>query len=320
MSGLPARADAYGNLARHSALADWLEVAALSGLRVSRADLQDIILDSNWGRKDFDLLIADEEYYESEQTPVAAEDKAREISISAFDVLRERSLSLGRLYPFDQASGFLRVAGSLNSHYLALLSIAVVHAWADYFDPCLDPEAVLEREVAASLEAHGYRVCDFGKIARGASSFGMALVESGKKLGFAVNSKPLGVSKYAQDGGVDTIATYPWRDGRPGRVMLLGQATCGSSQTWEGKMGEPKSRRWTNFLLEPTEAICFLAVPHHVMKTHLLALLHADSRCLVIDRLRLVGEGGLTAESRELVEAVLEVGVENPTGATRRVA
>src|SRR4051794_12562534 len=40
--------NAYGTYARVEALADWLEVAAMVGRRVTRAQLEDIIFDNGW--------------------------------------------------------------------------------------------------------------------------------------------------------------------------------------------------------------------------------------------------------------------------------
>lgn len=268
--------DIYGSRARSSALADFIEVAALAGVRITEAALADLIYDNGWGRRPVRQFI----------TPVG-EDDPEDMASSVYSLLADRRDQLKGLYPFALKHSSLHSLVSredcVTSTYVGLLAIAVVHAWGVPTD--VDPKPVLESVTALALAAAGIETYDIGATERG-SGFDDALSRAATKLGLRRVTQIFG-SRHAQDAGVDTLGSFCWRDSRPaGRWLLIGQATVGKSDTWARKLSEPSPARWAKLLVEPLHPQTFLSVPHHVETEHLRDLL-VDARGVVVDRLRL---------------------------------
>src|SRR5450759_3429280 len=81
--------NAYGTYARVEALADWLEVAALVGRRVTRAQLEDMIADNGWTElSPQQLYLADGA--EESATPEAWVEAVLTTLNRRQDILRER--------------------------------------------------------------------------------------------------------------------------------------------------------------------------------------------------------------------------------------
>lgn len=294
--------DRYGQDARVSALADYLEIAALAGVRVTRAGLQDLVVDNEWVRRPL------RRYH----LPGRVEDDPESWADSAFSMIADRAASLGDKYPFEEGGRSVRRRANGGpddeSEYLSLLAITAVHAWDV---PCTTPvESTLEDVVARTLERAGMSVANIGATDRG-SGFVSALHGGATTLGLRAQKNPTPRSVYAKDVGVDTLAGVVWRDGRvAGHWLTLGQVTVAQSQEWRRKLNEPEPARWADYLQELLHPQVFLAVPHHVQDDHLRDLM-ASRRGLVIDRLRIVSRKPRNSKAeKSIIEALLEAQVE----------
>ena len=99
-------------------------------------------------------------------------------------------------------------------------------------------------------------------------------------------------------------------DHRPGLWTFIGQVTCGSSDTWKGKIREPSEPMWKLLLNTGSSPVGFLAVPHHVEPAFLSKVVQ-DSDRLVLDRLRLARIPiPLAGDEAKLVRAVFDAGPE----------
>lgn len=272
--------DAYGSYARHSALADYLEVAVILGRRVTKASLARAIEDNGWAqlpRRQF-------------QTLTNINDDPDAWADSTFSLLRQRRRILKLEYPFDVSQQSLSRNAPRGLHdygYLVLLAIAVLHAWQIEPVSNLRLPDMLEALVARALEARGLTVVQMGVHDRDKKSFVEAVVLGGQRLGLEPMTDPRPKKASAKDAGIDTLAGLTWEDGRQaGQWLFIGQATIGQSGTWERKLLEPAPDLWAGYMREPLVPLAFLAVPHHVDDEHLEFLTEARRR-LVLDRLRL---------------------------------
>ncbi|MCS3442454.1 hypothetical protein [Microbacterium phyllosphaerae] len=294
----------YGQDARVSALADYLEIAALSGIKITRAALQDLIVDNEWVRRPLRRYHLPEEV---ENDPESWAD-------SVFSMIADREGQLGDLYPFKEQGRSLQLKDPaferLSSPYLSLLAITAVHAW-DL--PCDAPvESTLEEVVAGTLALMGLTVANIGATDRG-SGFVDALADGAAALGLRAHSNPTPRSVSAKDAGVDTLAGVVWRDYRQaGHWLTLGQVTVAQSQHWVSKLNQPEPARWADYLQELLHPQVFLAVPHHVQDDHLRNIM-ASRRGLIIDRLRIVARKPANTENEEtIVGALLAASVDAP--------
>ena len=316
MPGLEPQIDIYGTYGRACVLADWLELAAIAGQRQTVGDLSDLIDDNGWASRPVRHFYTDPADYEDEEL-----EAPENLADSAFLMLHQRRRSLRDKYPFDIDRGALRFAGGNYIPYLSLLAITVAHSW-----PAFDlrgaegPENVLEAVVATVLQDRGLAVAQMGALDRGGKTFVENLREGGSAIGLRPTPTPVPLAIYAKDAGVDTLAALPWHDGRRGQWVLIGQVTCGRSDSWEEKLDRPKPSIWARYLQEPAQPMAFLAVPHHVESRHLEILLKAQ-RGIVLDRLRLAThELGVSRAERHLIDLVLEAGVSDGRAARSRAA
>jgi hypothetical protein len=292
--------DIYGNRARASALADYLEVAALFKRRVTRAALEDLVEDNEWVERPRRQVFL----------PDQGEDPAT-WGEAVFNVLTEREERLGDKYPFTQRAHALVLTDpaldARSSAYVALLALTVVHAW-QLITP-VPPESTLEEVVVSVLTDMGLSCVNIGATDRG-SGFVDALKSGGVALGLQPMENPTPRSRRAKDEGVDTLAGVVWRDGRPaGQWLLIGQVTVAQSHNWKLKIKEPEPNKWAAYLQEPLAPTAFLAVPHHAEEEHLRELL-ASRLGIMIDRLRLVAhKPGNSPNEIALIDALLSATV-----------
>lgn len=296
--------DRYGQDARGSALADYLELAALAGIRVTKAALRDLIVDNEWVRRPVRRYLL----------PDDVDDDPDSWSESVFSIIAERGDALGDVYPFTVRGKSVvvkdRDLDRLSSRYLSLLAITVVHAWSL---PCEESaEATLEMVVADTLSSVGMGAVGVGATDR-RMGFVDALREGGAALGLRPSPDPRPRSASAKDVGVDTLAGVVWRDHRQaGHWIVIGQVTTAQSQLWRSKLAQPEPARWANYLQEQLHPQVFLAVPHHVQREHLVDLMESR-RGVVIDRLRLArNKPENSLRERQLIEAMLAARVESP--------
>jgi hypothetical protein len=294
--------DRYGQAARVSALADYLEIAALSKIRITRAALQDLIVDNEWVKRPRRRYhIVDD----------SSEDPAS-WSEAVFNMIGFRAATLGDLYPFEENGKALRLKTTTqrprDMRYVSLLAITAVHSW-DL--PCTVPvESTLEDVVARTLAGMGMTVANIGATDRG-SGFLDALHDAAETLGLRAHPNPTPRSVYAKDVGVDTLAGVVWNDQRiAGHWLTLGQVTVAQSQNWQNKLNEPQAPRWAGFLQEHVHPQVFLAIPHHIQDDHLRDIM-ASGRGLVVDRLRIVAQKPENNQDEQLIiDALLASHVE----------
>ena len=300
--------DAYGTYARASAIADFLEVAALHGARPRQANVADYIQDVSWGAK------IHETYLSPSQAGGAADvegeglgSDAEEAAERVFAMLRQRAEVLGALYPFRTLSqgNVLELVDSGPNQYLGLLGITVAHALDIQTD--LNPRDVFEETVSRALEGPSQRSLNFSLFRKDYSSFPDALDAAGPVLNLRPTPLAAPVSLFAQDAGGDVLVHV--EDGYTpgdsfGAWIMVGQVTCGQSDTWEKKLGEVHGPAWRDRLNSALEPQAFLAVPHHVERNHLEHLVTGSNR-MVLDRLRLTRMLGYLSEDEEsILEAV----------------
>lgn len=293
--------DIYGKYARISALADYIEIAALADIRITEASLADMIVDNEWVRRPVRQFI----------TPENVNEDPGELSKNIFALLRERRAVLGDTYPFEEAGKSLRKRADtpepVECRYTALLALTAVHAWKI---PCsVKPEPTLEHVVMSVLVELGLDAINIGATDRD-GGFKDAVINGGQHLGLQPMSDPMPRSKSAKDAGVDTLAGAVWRDGRPGgHWIFIGQVTVAQSSQWKVKLAQPEPPRWAKFLQEPLHPQAFLAVPHHVEIDYLRELLESQ-RGLILDRLRIVSrKAANTTDEVALIESLLNCSV-----------
>jgi hypothetical protein len=227
-----------------------------------------------------------------------------------FDVLDERSDFLGEGYPFVVADD-LQVKDGVNpreSPYVALLAITLAHAHKLEMEH--DPKQVLEDAVTSALTARGLEAINVGAISREGHDFRETVRRSGTAVGLKPTPTAAVTHTHAKEEGVDALAHLPWGDPRTGAWVFLGQATCGQSDNWSAKIGEPKPDTWRALLNSGILPLPFLAVPHHVEPPHWSKLMQ-DHGKLVLDRIRLARfRDEVTATETAIIDAVLSVGVE----------
>lgn len=297
--------DAYGTYARESALADYVEVAALVGRRITEAALARSIEENDWARLPRRQFLTVENVDEDPEAWAKA----------VFSVIRERVQLLADRYPFELQRNSIRLriseADISDSTYLALLAITVLHAWKLTAQAGPLPERTLENLVARALENRGLLVSRMGAHDRANRPFVDTVLLGGQALGLNPMANPLPRKRSAKDAGIDTLAGLTWIDGRSGgQWLFIGQATVGESGTWEAKLNQPNPGLWAGYMQEPLDPQAFLAVPHHVDGDHLI-FMTKPRRGLILDRIRLCPYMGSTSqEERVLIEQLRQVVVE----------
>lgn len=314
--------DAYGGLARGSAIADYLELLALSGRRCSREQLEDNINDkylSDWQRKKRNMIVdVDDWDDESGYDDSDATDIAGHLD-EAFDCLNERADILGARYPFELDENGLSVRdGVIPTHdfYVAVLCITTAHAYKLDVASVPSVRELFEEVVATTLEARHLLVARMGDLSRKhGMKFPPALLEAGAILGIPTDPAGSPFKRHANDAGADILAHHTWADERLGRWTYAGQVTCGKSDSWQAKMGQASPGLWMGFFQERIHPQCFLAVPHHAPRSTLNLLVSEQGKVL-LDRLRIVmTRDTVTDHEAAVIARVLEEDVVNVAAA-----
>lgn len=306
--------DAYGSKARASAIADFVELWAISGTNPSAADVGDYIADVGWAQKLHELYTV---------PPGGADDSADDLEFGTdgtvaarrvFDVLDERSATLGSHYPFRKDNERCFFTGNASSPYLVPLAIAVAHAYS-ITTPQV-PSVVFEDTVARVLEAHARRAVNFSHIraqhpaANG--GFDAAVIDACRLVGLRGTPTAHNRAVHANDEKVDTIVHLDWGDRRAGAWTMVGQVTCAKSDDWFGKLQEVPAGGWALFLGELIEPQVFLAIPHHIESRHLHNLV-GGYRKLVVDRLRIaLWLDTVSSSEATIVQSVLSADLAAP--------
>lgn len=292
--------DRYGSLVRSSCLADYLEVVALKGQSCTFAQLEDIVLD-RWPMRGHKIVLPYEELDDIESCAEGTQ-----------QCIIERSDILGDKYPFTIEGHQISLRKEFEiykSPYLALLGVTVVHAFE--LEPNLRVDQLLEALVVSALEELGLTVANVGEISRSQGrDFTRTLEQLSATVGIAMNPNAAVRRIYANDAGIDVLAHVNWNDRRSGRWSLIGQVTCGSSDTWNQKIAEPSPSTWQRFMTETAAPFVFLAVPHHVEHRAFREITERNSNTL-IDRTRLASfMTKVPADAIQVLNAVLDASVQ----------
>ena len=272
-------------------MADFLELSVIREPRILRSDIIDYIDDVSWGSP------ADELFVSPDSIATDAESKGEGLGVDADDavdriflLLNWRAATLGERYPFrvDQTSRWLEAVDDSPTPYLAMLCTTIAHAFRIAVGR--DPKAVFEDTVTRALECAGHRSLNFSRFRRNASDFESAVMEAGSAIGLVPRPAAAWRSARAQDSGCDVLAHVasgytPRHSG--GAWTLIGQVTCGRSDTWKQKLFDVEVPAWRDRLGVVLPPQAFLAIPHHAERGHLQTLLNNNER-LVLDRMRLV--------------------------------
>lgn len=287
--------DSYGSLARRSALADALEIQAAIGHQVTVEALADRIRDTNWTKDLGDRLVYGDqvgvptsELAEQELDFATEQDAARQSAEAVFDVLRLRQDLLDERYPFRLQGPRLTLTGGQDGEYFLLLCVTLAHAYKLELEHSVTD--VFEQHVEKRLRRAGIATALIGT-ARAADAsasgarFETVVQAACDSLSLAVSLENDVYSRWANDERTDTISNLFPHDPRIGGVQLIGQVTCGGSDSWQRKATSPTPAQWRKWLGTYTEPNSFLAVPHHVVGPSRRRVL--QTKADLVDRVRL---------------------------------
>lgn len=287
------RKDAYGPEADTSNLADYLELLALAGKPLRRADLADYLGDADWTVRSRELFhdgttVADaEEPSEDEAEGGTGTSPSVEAAERVFDLISDRETLLGDRYPFTNDGVEVKLVGAVeDTHrlYLALLAITVAHHY-DVEVP-VAVERAFEDIVAEAMRARGLLTIDIGRAGRASANFRETVRTAGNAVEVVPAPEDAPSRTHANDEGVDTLSHLSWGDVRPGHWLFIGQATCATSANWNAKILEPKPIQWARLMGSFVLPFAYLAVPHHVEPRQMEHLSFNHGR-LILDRPRL---------------------------------
>ena len=235
-----------------SRLADWIEVECLvapDGVAASRLQRLWTGLEESGHETERDADTG--EFLETE----ILEEEVANWELEVAEEMGWRERVLGPLYPFrletDRANWRLARASSHEeesvragrSFYLFCLLISALRDSRIQDGPDRDLTKQAERAferlaTAAAAGTLGGEAMAFGWPREEGTSFREALEEIENKVGWKPRpDNPLWSTGKEKDAGVDVVAWRDFSDGRPGRLLLLGQAASGRG--WEKKGAEP---------------------------------------------------------------------------------
>jgi len=311
------RRDAYGPEADTSNLADYVELLALAGMPLKRAELADYLAEQRWVVRSRELFYDPQvdrgEPTEDEQEGGAEASPSEVAAGNVFELLAARAAALGARYPFAlDGHQLVAIEPITDDHnaYLCLLAITVAHHYEVETDE--RPERIFETVVADVMSARGLATVDTALAGRGRGDFRALVRAVGDAVGLIAAPDAASSREHANEEGVDTVSHLSWGDVRSGHWVFIGQATCARSSDWEVKIQEPKPAQWGPLLSSVVRPLPYLAVPHHVEDAHLLDL-SSNSERLILDRLRLARHlGDLSGEQASLLKAVSDEDVYHP--------
>lgn len=310
---------AYGTYARHSAVADALEVAAIQGRTFGKPVLGDrlrdaqivALLEEKFSIPSYLRPVrpdAADETDDGQESLAAAIDEANHAAESIFGLLAQRKEILGERYPFTVDHDGLRVAGDYRKRvYSVLLGITICHAYR--VETSLPAWRHFESFVTDVLRQRGLLAENLAESRRGGADFIASLAAAGKGCGLRPTPEMASYRFDAHDEGADIIAHLDWSDTRAMHWVFVTQATCAKSDDWLGKLTQPGSGTWRDLLGLMVAPRVILAVPHHVEDGHLIALLRhqADGNPMVLDRLRLAWPDTLPPNSEEFLDVLSDL-------------
>lgn len=311
--------DTYGQYARASLLADYVELLALKrkAHEVRRSIVADFLADNDWNLELIDLPAV--EPPDDGLTTKLSErrDGAGEAASIVFEQLIERHDVLKERYPFDVSEHGVSLRSNFDhesSSYVAALAITIAHAFRVL--PLAKVASLFERMVTAVLRDRGLRSVCLAEIRRSGQSFQDALTHACETVGLEAAPSAAPTRTHAHDEGVDVLCHLGWDCGRlrAGTWGFIGQATVGRSDTWDRKIMEPRPSSWARRIGTRIRPLPFLAVPHHVEQP-MMEKLTVDGDAVVLDRLRLVRfKKSVDGDEQEVIRAVAGEEVEPLVG------
>lgn len=311
--------DTYGQYARASLLADYVELLALKrkGHEVGRSIVADFLYDNDWNLELIDLP-ADGQPDAGPATSLSeVSDGAGSAASIVFDQLMERHDVLMGRYPFEVSERGVSLRSDFDhesSSYVAALALTIAHA----FDvlPLKEVAPLFERMVTAVLRRRGLRSVCLAEIRRSGRSFEDALTDACAEIGLKAVPNATPTLAHAHDEGVDVLCHLGWDGGKPraGTWGFIGQATVGRSDTWFRKIKEPSRGPWARRIGTRVSPLPFLAVPHHVEQPT-MEKLTVDADAVVLDRLRLVRfKEDIDGDEQDVIRAVASEDIEPLVG------
>lgn len=315
--------DNYGQNMTESSLADWLELAALLGVRSPWSDVVDSWGDAGVGRSGRSSIIP----------AGASEPETLDYYNLARDEVQVRSTYLDDKYPFTfNRFDSLVVKPDFdisNSSYIDYLCVSLLKGYktsrngsllalvTSYFELLVN--ASLQSHIQASGAWKHLKTAVIGT-ASGGGAFDERLRSTALELGLNVDPTVAPRSSAAKDDGVDVISGIVWDDGYGFDELFLVQAACGQSSEWGEKLYRVHAPKWAEYFLERAEPRSVIAVPYHVTRPALDAAIDSLGNHSYLDRLRLVdlagrcvptGDDLFTEKRARIVDAVeKELGVD----------
>lgn len=265
-----------------SRLADWLEVEALVRPR-GVASRGDVLRLYDFMESDGHELEVDDFTGEELESEILENDRTRRAN-EVLDEIDHRAQTLGDDYPFRieatrmqwrlsiaSPNGNDRVEAARDCYLFCLLTSAIRdnringgtvaalrQSMANHF------QAVA---TAAAAEILNGEAISFGSPRPSGLGFRPALAEASQRmrLGKPLESVPLWSNGREQDAGIDVIAWRDFRDGRPAKIVMLGQVASGND--WGEKSVENNTYRFFDwFSKRPTQHYVpsiFIPFPQH---------------------------------------------------------
>lgn len=263
---------AYGSYAELSAVADYVEVAALQSGRVSIVGLETTFEDiQDWPKSKMEYATLGQK-----------QDSASDAATSVFSILAQRAAVLQVQYPFEVSASEIRPRFAVDRAYLAYLAIAFLHG--NKLQANALPTKVFEHMVRRSLRS---RVTKTAAIYDGHGRFMKRLRRAARRIGLSGTVRPIQHRRAANDEGCDVLVHHDLADPRPLSWVAVGQATCGSSDNWIHKAAEASPSYFRHALALYTLPVPFFAVPYHIDDSALEWLCSRRENVYVLDRLRL---------------------------------
>ena len=311
--------DTYGQYARASLLADYVELLALKrkGRGVRKSIVADFLADNDWNLELIDLPAVGQPDDGLTTTSDRRDDAGSAASI-VFDQIAERhDVLTPQSYPFDVSAHGISLRPDFDhesSPYVAALAITVAHAFRVL--PLEQVAPLFERMVTTVLRRRGLRSVCLAELRRSRHSFDGALLDACEAIGLKAAPNAAPTLTHAHDEGVDVLCHLGW-DGatlRAGTWGFIGQATVGRSDTWPRKIKEPSPSSWARRIGTRVRPLPFLAVPHHVEQRTMVKLTD-DADAMVLDRLRLVRfKEGVDGDEQDVIRAVAGEDIEPLVG------
>lgn len=305
--------DIYGQYARASLLADYVELLAFKDQPVRRATVAKFLSDNDEGW-DLELIQAPEDDRPDEQADDLSErvDVADERASIVFRQLDERRRALADRYPFEIADDQISLRPGVDrasNAYVAVLSLTIAHAFQ--IVPSPRPAVLFEETVASVLRERGLSSVGFAALRRRHGNFEAALTAACREIGLKAAPNAAARRKKAHDEGVDVICHLGWeQDLRPGSWGFIGQVTVARSDSWSKKIKQPSPTLWARRIGTIIQPMPFLAVPHHVER-QTMEWLTGEGPAIVLDRLRLVRfKKNIEPDELEIIQAVMREEVE----------